>query len=187
MNKLKNKKGGTIILLVIMLAFLFPFLVSSILDLTNIHRLSKDLKNSLNVAVKSASSRIDWNSVPYGDFLIDEDEARFVFLDLVNSNLEVPTVEQKENYYEYASPRTGNVLRYYVTFYNTPQSPTAVAFPDAGSVPAAITDYTPQIMVDRPTVYAVASIDYKLSPLLGNKVITITQVAAAQLNQVLHP
>lgn len=180
LSRLKNKRGGTILLIVILLVVIFPLIVCSLIDLTNIYNISKRTKFSLNAAVKSASSRIDWTRVPYGEFWIDINEATNAFLDIMNENMNTELIGVN-NYYV-GDTQTGKKVRCFVTVYNDRHEGTYTNFPDAGSIPVAVTDKNLQVQVDRPTVFAVATVEYKLSPILGGRTIEITQFASSQLN-----
>ena len=67
-RRIIEKKGGVIIIIVMMLAILFPILITGIIDINNMYKIQKRLKTVLNASVKSASSRVDWNLVPDGEF-----------------------------------------------------------------------------------------------------------------------
>jgi hypothetical protein len=183
MSRLKNKKGGTMVLLVILLVILFPVLVCSIIDISNIYKISKRTKVSLNAAVKSASSRINWKLVPDGLLLIDEDKAMIAFLDVMNENLDIE-LNSSEDYYSSSSTKT---VRCYVSIYNNRHHGSYDQYPPAGEIPEEVTDKEIRIRVDRPTVFAVATVEYKLSPLFGGRVLKITEYASSQLNQKEDP
>jgi hypothetical protein len=178
MSRLKNKKGGTMVLLVILLVILFPVLVCSIIDISNIYKISKRTKVSLNAAVKSASSRINWELVPDGLLLIDEDNARNAFVDIMNENLNMELLSG-DSYYSSESPR---MVRCYVSIYNSRHQGDFEQYPPTGSIPDEVTDKEIRIKVDRPTVFAVATVEYKLSPIFGGRTIRIMEYASSQLN-----
>ena len=182
-RKLNNKQGGIMILIVILSALLFPIIMSGIIDLTNIYKIDKQLKTSLNAATKSASSRIDWSAVPDGVFRIDEPVARNVFLDILNKNLGV-SAQPVNNYYHAVSANTGNSVSAYVTIYNNRHTGTFVSFPADGSMPTQAAPAHVGVQVDRPTVVGVATAYMKLSPLFGGKTIRLMQIASSQLNML---
>lgn len=179
---LKNKKGATVIILVLLLTILFPLIFSTIIDFANISRIEKRLKSSLNLSVKSASSRINWDHVPDGDFLIDEPVAEEIFINIFNENMRI-NLEPYGEYYQHTSPK-GNVIKAYMDLYNERHEGSFTLFPEGGYIPTAITEHDLTIKVDRPTVIGIAVVEYKLSPILGGKTIDITGVASSQLNQL---
>lgn len=182
-EKIRRKKGGAIILLIIMLTILFPIIISSIIDLSNIYRISKCLKNSLNASVKSASSRIDWTKVHDGVFLIDVGKAQSAFKDVMDSNLGI-NLSYNGRYFVYDNDADGKHIRAYMAVHNERHIGTFELFPPAGSVPPEVFSKPIATKVDRPTVFAVATADYRLMPLFGGKVIHITQFASSQLNEL---
>ena len=180
-KKIAGKKGGTIIIIVMMLALLFPIIIMGIIDITNVFKIQKRLKTVLNASVKSASSRVDWNYVPDGEFKIDRANAEEVFVDIFNSNMEV-SLEKEEDYYKCESAKSKKPIRLYFDVYNERHEGDYVNFPKKDVIPPEVTSrhfYTP---VDRPTAIVIAKVEYKTSPLLGGKVLDIVQFASSQLN-----
>ncbi|PRR70138.1 hypothetical protein [Clostridium thermopalmarium] len=183
LNKLRSKKGATFIIVAIMMVILFPVIMSGIIDLNNIHKTSKRLKISLNAAVKSASSRIDWQQVPNGTLQIDVPKANGVFRDIFSENFRV-TPKQVNNYYEAVDTNSGNKVSFYSTIYNNRHKGSFINFPGAGTIPSQVTNRNITVPVDRPTVVGVATVKYKLTPLLGGGTINITQFASSELNDI---
>lgn len=179
LRKIKNKKGGTMILIIVVLVILFPLIVSSIVDFSNIYRTSKQLKNALNASVKSASSRIDWSKVHDGIIQIDVAKAQSAFKNIMDLNLDI-NMNYNGQYFVYDND--GKRIRAYVAVYNDRHTGEFELFPAPGMVPPEVYDKPIAVKVDRPTVFAVATADYKLMPLLGGKVIRITEFASSQLN-----
>lgn len=180
-NKVRNKKGGTVLIIVMMLALLFPVVITGVIDLTNITKIQKRLKNVLNVSVKSASSRVAWDYVPEGYFLIDEKEAEKAFVDIFNSNMGVE-LEKKGNVYVCKSQNTGNDIKLYFDVYNDRHEGDFVQYPEKGSIPSEVTSRHLNTLVDRPTAIAVGKVEYKTSFLLGGRTLDIIQLAYSQLN-----
>lgn len=164
-KKLKTKKGGTVIITVILLVILFPIMFSAIIDLSNIYNISKRIKFSLNASTKSASSRVDWMKVPDGNFYLDKEKANDSFENIFKKNLGL--IADKDNHKNF------KLIFYYTEIYNK--------YPKED-------DYFPkekhfvkniQVKVDRPTVFAAATVEYKT--LLGKK-IYISNFASSQLD-----
>ncbi len=180
-RRIIEKKGGVIIIIVMMLAILFPILITGIIDINNMYKIQKRLKTVLNASVKSASSRVDWNLVPDGEFKIDEEKAEEVFVDIFNSNMDVE-LEKEGNIYKCNSPKNGYPIYLYFDVYNERHEDNFVNFPEAGTIPSQVTDKHLYTQVDRPTAIAVSKVQYKVSPLLGGKVFELVQFASSQLN-----
>jgi len=182
-KRIGNKRGGIIILVVMMLTILLPFIISSIIDLSNIYRISKHLKDSLNASVKSASSRVNWAKVQDGIIEIDTDKAQSAFKSIMDLNLGID-MNYNGRYFTYDEDATGKHIKVYMAVYNERHTGQFELFPSAGMVPREVYDKPIAVKVDRPTVFAVATADYKLMPLFGGKIIHITQFASSQLNVV---
>lgn len=180
-RKILGKKGGTIILIVMLLALLFPIIIMGMIDMTNMFRIQERLKTVLNASVKSASSRVDWERVPDGEFMIDAEESEQVFVDIFNSNIGAE-LKKEGKIYKCTSENTGTPIKVYFTIYNERHKGDYVNFPNAGEIPSEITNKHLYTSVDRPTVVAVSRVDYKTSPLLGGKTIGLIQLASSQLN-----
>ncbi len=180
-RKIVERKGGTIIIIVMMLTILFPIVITGIIDITNMFKIQKRLKTVLNASVKSASSRVDWSSVPDGEFKIDEGKAEEAFVDIFNSNMDVE-LEKEENIYKCKSAKNGYPIYLYFDVYNERHKDSFVNFPEEGTIPSEITDKHLYTQVDRPTAIAVSRVEYKVSPFLGGKVFNLIQFASSQLN-----
>jgi len=181
---LREKSGGMIIFVVIMLAFLFPFIMSSMIDLGNIYSISEQMKNSLNASTKSASTIIDWSRVPHGYLEIDPIGARNAFLDVFESNMGLTSLSPRAGYFEGTGSRRSGQVRVHTAIHNQRHLGTFVSFPSLGTIPPNVTTNPTQVDVDRPTVFAVATVDYQLMPLLGGGIVRLTRYASAQLNQI---
>jgi len=144
-------------------------------------KIQKRLKTVLNASVKSASSRVDWSSVPDGEFKIDEGKAEEAFVDIFNSNMDVE-LEKEENIYKCKSAKNGYPIYLYFDVYNERHKDSFVNFPEEGTIPSEITDKHLYTQVDRPTAIAVSRVEYKVSPFLGGKVFNLIQFASSQLN-----
>lgn len=179
---LRSKRGAFVVVFVMMMVIIFPIIIGSIIDFSNIFGISKRLKVSLNAAVKSASSRINWDLVPYGNFYIREDEARSVFLEVLEENMPGVEFVDKGAYFE--GERRGQTVRCYINIYNQRHTGTYEVFPDLSEVPSEMGSRVLQVPVDRPTVYGIIIHDYKTMPVLGGRVLSLTQVAAAHLNEI---
>ena len=180
-KKIAERKGGIIIIIALMLAILFPVVIMGIVDISNMFKIQKRLKTVLNASVKSASSRVDWNLVPDGEFKIDEEKAEEVFVDIFNSNMDVE-LEKEGNIYKCNSPKNGYPIYLYFDVYNERHEDNFVNFPEAGTIPSQVTDKHLYTQVDRPTAITVSKVQYKVSPLLGGKVFELVQFASSQLN-----
>lgn len=187
MRWMRDRRGSAMVLVIIVIALLFPVIVASYINLTALTRLHKDIKRSLNLAVKSAASRLDWDEVPYGRFSIEEADAVDTFVQIMNLNMGIPGSVDKGGYYEYVNPKNGNTLRYYVAIYNgnADRPGPSEMFPPPGSIPVEVFARGDiQVPVDRPTVFAVATVEYKLFPALGGYRVRLSQVASAQVNEL---
>lgn len=184
MHVLKNKSGATIIFIVIMLVLLFPLIMSSIIDLGNIYFISEQMKNSLNAATKSASTLVDWDRVPHGYLEIDTTRAESAAQDVLASNMGITLLTSHNGYKEGQSVQGEGVIRFHIAIYNNRHTGSLIPFPDLGTIPEAVTTDPIQVSVDRPTVFAVATVDYRLTPLFGGRTIRLTRHASAQLNQI---
>lgn len=187
MRWLKNRRGGVMIIVLIVVVLLFPVVVTSYIDLTALTRIHKTVKRSLSLAAKSAASRLDWDEVPYGRFAIHVPEATEAFARVMDLNMGIPGAEKRGDYYEYVNPENGNTIRYFMVVYNgnadRPGPPEE--FPSPGTVPREVFGRgNLQILVDRPTVFAVATVEYKLFPALGGYRVKFTQIASAQVNEL---
>lgn len=180
-KKLKDKKGGTVIIIVMMLAILFPVIIAGVVDLTNIFKIQKRMKTVLNASVKSASSRVDWDQVPDGHFRIDVNEAEKAFVDIFNSNMDIE-LEPDGSIYKGKSKNTKNSIKVYFDVYNDRHEGTYVSFPESGTIPKEITERLFYTEADRPTAIAIASVQYKTSFVLGGRTLDIIQFASSQLN-----
>jgi len=183
--RLNNKKGAVFILLVMVLALLFPVIIAGVIDVSNLYRLNKDLKFSLNAATKSAATRADWELIPEGIFLFDEPASSEAICEVFNSNLGIDP-EDKGDYYE-ASSQNGRVrnIRLYYSIYNQRHEGTFVSIPTSG-VPVDVTDHDVFASADRPTVFSVASAEYRISPIFGGRIVRVTQASVAQMNVLQH-
>lgn len=186
LQKLKSTKGSAIILIVITLVILFPIILSSIIDLSNIYRISKTLKNSLNASVKSASSRIDWTKVHDGIFEIDVIKAERAFKEIMNLNLNVD-LTYNGRYFVYDNDNENKHIRAFMMVYNNRHTGNFINFPADGTIPPEVYDKPIYVQVDRPTVFAIATADYQLMPIFGRRIVHITQIASSQLNIVRQP
>ena len=180
-RKIVEKKGGTIIIIVMMLTILFPIVITGIIDINNMFKIQKRFKTVLNASVKSASSRVDWSSVPDGEFKIDEEKAEEAFVDIFNSNMDVE-LEKEGSIYKCKSAKNGYPIYLYFDVYNERHEDSFVSFPEAGTIPSEVTDKHLYTQVDRPTAIAVSKVQYKVSPFLGGKVFELVQFASSQLN-----
>lgn len=180
-KKIAERKGGIIIIIALMLAILFPVVIMGIVDISNMFKIQKRLKTVLNASVKSASSRVDWDYVPDGEFKIDEGKAEEVFVDIFNSNMGVE-LEKEGNVYKCKSANTGNPIQLYFAIYNERHKDFYVNFPTEGSIPPQVTDKHLFTVVDRPTAIVVSKVEYKTSPILGGRVYDLIQFASSQLN-----
>lgn len=178
-KKFKEKKGAAIIVYVLMLVIIFPIITFSIIDLSNIYRISKQLKISLDASVKSSSSRINWDVVPEGDFYINTVQSKKAFSEILSSNLNMELID-KGDYFESIGSKLK--CRSFITVYNARHKGSFVSFPEMGTIPSDVCDKPLKVKVDRPTVFAVISTKYKLSPFLGGKTVDIIEYSAAQLN-----
>jgi len=183
LKKLKSTKGGVVILIVMMLVILFPIILSSIIDLSNIYKISKILKNALNASVKSASSRIDWTKVHDGIFEIDVAKAQSAFKDIMDLNLNID-MSYNGHYFVYDNDDENKHIRVFMAIYNSRHTGSFVDFPVSGTIPPEVYDKPISVQVDRPTVFAIATVDYQLMPIFGRRVIHITEVASSQLNVI---
>ena len=69
-QRYKNKKGGSVIALVIVLMLIFPFIVSGLIDLTNCSVLKRTVKQELNSSAKAAANTIDVKATKNGVYRI---------------------------------------------------------------------------------------------------------------------
>ena len=180
-KKIKDNRGGTVIIIVMMLAILFPVIIAGVVDLTNIFKIQKRMKTVLNASVKSASSRVDWDQVPDGHFRIDVNEAEKAFVDIFNSNMDIE-LEPDGSIYKGKSKNTKNSIKVYFDVYNDRHEGTYVSFPESGTIPKEITERLFYTEADRPTAIAIASVQYKTSFVLGGRTLDIIQFASSQLN-----
>lgn len=181
-SRIRDKRGGTIIIIVMMLALLFPVIITGILDLANIFTIQKKLKTSLNAATKSASTRIDWEYVPDGEFLIDKSAAETAFLDIFSLNTNRELLKDGEDIYKSEEKKNGGDLWVYFKVYNERHEDDFEKYPEEGSIPKEVTEKGLFALVDRPTAIGIAKAEYKLSITMGNKTIDIVELASSQLN-----
>lgn len=71
-NRIANKKGATVVALVIVLMLIFPFIISGLIDFTNCSVIKKTLKQELNSATKAAANSLDMKSAKNGVYRIQD-------------------------------------------------------------------------------------------------------------------
>lgn len=177
----RNKRGAMFLYVTIMLALLFPLMMFTIIDFSNMYRASKNLDIALAAAVKSGSSRIDENSVPHGIFYISTPDAINAFHVILDGNLGITSDQVGPGHFEYEWPG-GRRLESYVTVYNARHSGYFHNIPAAGAIPSSIYSGDLQIGTDRPAVFGIASYEYTTTSLLGKKKVKIVRFASSQLN-----
>jgi hypothetical protein len=170
-----NEKGGAIVFLVLMLAVLMSVVLMVMLDVNNAMQVSRELDAALDIASKAASSRIDWDVVPLGQYVIDEDEAFDFFIEKFERNFLSDGQTLTESFqweFTFASPQTGNKVTIYTEVINTgfPRQVTLGRYP-----------HVVDVSVTRPTFAAFAVIEYNRAGLWGRDILYIRRVAVSQL------
>lgn len=178
----RNKNGAMVLYFTMMMAMLFPLIMFSIIDLSNMYRISKEMSISLNAAAKSASSRIDFQRLPSGEIYIDTPRAVNAFHDIFDANLGIESSDQGGGLSRFTRS-DGNTIQSYIYIYNARHEGTFQAYPAAGTIPSTLYDKNLQAFTDRPAVFGIASYEYTTSNVFGSrKKVRIIRFAAAQLN-----
>lgn len=165
------------IFIAILVVLLFPVILGGIIDATSIYNLNKNLKNSLDVATKSAVSRIDYSNVASsGISYINLSSAPMACQSIFANNMgfDVNTLKNTSNRYVTGTPQFQVLISN--NYYGTPQ-----VFPGPGSINSSITSSTNvSITVTKPTVFAIAKVQY--SSVFFGKKYYIVRWAASELN-----
>lgn len=191
MKKIKEKSAVAIVQIIILSVLLFPFILGGIIDATSIYNLNKSLKNSLDIAVKSGTSREDSSAVPTTGIPYIDVQNAFYYSNQEfdkNMNLSLNSSTPYGGGVLYKLDNMGNNLiasgnspemQIFVnnTYYGTP-----ISYPAAGSISKDIVPSGQDlgIKVTKPTVYAIARVEYK-SVFFGKKY-AIVRWSASQLN-----
>lgn len=99
-EKLKDRKGSTIIIWLIVIALIFTALTAFITDFANLYSNGKKVKSSVNLSVKSACLQINEDvRLANGEFTIDKVKAYEAFIKILahNLNLDETTLNPLEN------------------------------------------------------------------------------------------
>lgn len=174
MNKLKRKDGTVVTVIVLACALLFPVVYGSIVDSINIYNISKQMKYALNASTLSAVSRFDTSNTHatgkvYINTTIASSIAKTVYAQ--NMNFDTSTLKPLNN----GKGIIGTPLFQCLVYNNYGSS----KFPVAGTINPLITTSQIQIDVTKPTVFAIARVDYK--SFLG-KTYSIVMYSSSQVN-----
>lgn len=150
-NNLKNKKGDTVIIFMIMILIFFVSVSIIGLDLYGLYSRNVKVKATMNRAVKGAAMQVDTeitdengdNLAAKGIFLIDEAEATKAFEEIMSVNLGIDKATLE--------PLESSILRY------KPEIVEFVILNDYKNMPYEYTSavLSEKFIVDHPTVFAV--------------------------------
>lgn len=87
LKHLKDKKGAVSIYTIILLAFLLPFLMFTVVDVNHYMQQNRRLKNIVDNAGASAVTMINESQLAYGNIEIDTNEASLVVERIVKESL----------------------------------------------------------------------------------------------------